>query len=88
MCKGILASCVLQVDLNDVLKSTLLAYQYALETPTLLKGLESRQALLDFVDLVSQSHPLPQCVRPSKLYLSLRLVSSHSTAVFCSNVAG
>ena len=47
-----------QADLQDLEKATTLAFKYALETPELLKGRESRQAFKDFTDVVAIAHPV------------------------------
>ena len=54
------AACV-QVDLNDIESSTILAFRYIAEMGDGLAGLEKRQALKDWLDLLSRSHPLKRC---------------------------
>ena len=48
----------LQVDLNDIESSTILSFRYIVEMGDGLNGLEKRQALKDWLDLLSRSHPL------------------------------
>ena len=48
----------LQVDLNDIESSTILSFRYIVEMGDGLSGLEKRQALKDWLDLLSRSHPL------------------------------
>ncbi|KAK9807842.1 hypothetical protein WJX72_011018 [[Myrmecia] bisecta] len=50
-----------QVDLADVTSATLLAFQYMVNSGDLLAGLESRQAFIDFVDMLLLSHPTDSC---------------------------
>ena len=47
-----------QVDLNDIESSTILSFRYIVEMGDGLSGLEKRQALKDWLDLLSRSHPL------------------------------
>lgn len=49
---------LIQADYQDLEKATVLAFKYALETPELLKGLESREAFQNFTDLVALAHPV------------------------------
>jgi len=46
------------VDLNDIESSTILSFRYIVEMGDGLRGLEKRQALKDWLDLLSRSHPL------------------------------
>ena len=52
----------LQVDLNDIESSTILSFRYIVEMGDRLSGLEKRQALKDWLDLLSRSHPLNRYV--------------------------
>ena len=52
----------LQVDLNDIESSTILSFRYIVEMGDGLNGLDKRQALKDWLDLLSRSHPLNRCV--------------------------
>ncbi len=47
--------------MSDVDSSTVLAFQYMAQNPHLLKGVEARQALKDFADLVAVAHPTKLC---------------------------
>ena len=47
-----------QVDLNDVESSTILSFRYITEMGEGLSGLEKRQALKDWLELLASSHPL------------------------------
>ena len=51
------AYCV-QVDLNDVESSTILSFRYITEMGEGLSGLDKRQALKDWLELLALSHPL------------------------------
>ncbi|GAB4818980.1 hypothetical protein N2152v2_006026 [Parachlorella kessleri] len=48
-------------DLKDIEGATVKSWQYILGTPSLLEGLESRQALLDWLELLAAYHPVPRC---------------------------
>ncbi len=52
---------MLQADLNDIESSTILAFRYIADIGSGLEGLEKRQALKDWVDLLAASHPLDRC---------------------------
>ena len=52
----------LQVDLNDIESSTILSFRYIVEMGDGLSGLDKRQALKDWLDLLSRSHPLKRRV--------------------------
>ncbi len=47
-------------DLKDIEGATVKSWQYILGTPSLLEGLESRQALLDWLELLAAYHPVPR----------------------------
>jgi len=55
------SSSATEVDLSDVQGSTIMSWQYLSSSHVLLQGLEARQALLDWVGLLSIAHPTPQC---------------------------
>ena len=48
----------LQADSQDIEKATQLAFKYALESPELLKGSDSRAAFKSFLEVVAQAHPI------------------------------
>lgn len=50
-----------QADLRDVESATVLAFQYIVSSPHLMKGVQSRQALKDFADLTASAHPTKLC---------------------------
>jgi len=47
--------------LKDLESATVLAYQYIVTSPHLMKGAASRQALKDFTDLTANAHPTKLC---------------------------
>lgn len=47
-----------QVDLVDVEGATVRSWDYTLASPLLLEGLESRQALQDWLELLAAHHPV------------------------------
>ena len=47
-----------QADMHDVQLATVATFRHILEADELLQGLERRQALKDWVDLLAVSHPL------------------------------
>ena len=52
-----MCDCDTQVALHDVEEATVQAFDQILNNPLMLDGLDSRQALLDFVDLLALAHP-------------------------------
>lgn len=48
------------MDLGDIESSTMLAFRYMADLGS-LKGLEKRQALKDWIDLLAASHPIDRC---------------------------
>ena len=48
----------MQANAVDIDSATRLAWKYMMDSGDLLKGLEARQAFLDFMELLSASHPL------------------------------
>ena len=55
----------MQVDLNDIESSTILSFRYIAEMGDGLAGLEKRQALKDWLELLARSHPLKRCGSPT-----------------------
>lgn len=49
------------MDLNDIESSTILAFRYIADIGSGLEGLEKRQALKDWIDLLAASHPIDRC---------------------------
>ena len=47
----------MQASRVDIESATRLAWKYMMDSGDLLKGIEARQAFLDFVELLSASHP-------------------------------
>ena len=52
--------CAVQAGLKDIESASRLAWKYMMDSGDLLRGLEARQAFLDFVELMSASHPIPR----------------------------
>lgn len=50
-----------QANAVDIDSATRLAWKYMMDSGDLLKGLDARQAFLDFMELLSASHPLTSC---------------------------
>ena len=55
----------MQVDLNDIESSTILSFRYIAEMGDGLAGLEKRQALKDWLELLARSHPLKRYGAPT-----------------------
>ena len=51
---------LVQAGFKDIESATRLAWKYMIDSGDLLKGLEARQAFLDFMELLSASHPIPR----------------------------
>lgn len=49
-----------QAGFRDIESATRLAWKYMMDSGDLLKGLQARQAFLDFMELNSASHPIPR----------------------------
>ena len=49
-----------QAGFKDIESATRLAWKYMTDSGDLLKGLQARQAFLDFMELNSASHPIPR----------------------------
>ena len=47
--------------MRDVRTATIAAFRHIVETDEALRGIERRQALKDWVDLLAASHPLDMC---------------------------
>lgn len=54
---------------TDIESATRLAWKYMMDSGDLLKGLDARQALMDFVELMSASHPITSCKEGSRSML-------------------
>lgn len=54
---GIISISYRQVEFQDLEKATVLAFRYALDSPELLKGVQSRQAFANFTSAVASAHP-------------------------------
>ena len=69
----------------DLESATVLAFQYMAQNPHLLQGVEARQALKDFADLVAVAHPTKLCVRgpPRPVMRVPVLTSLPTTAPSC-----
>ena len=52
--------CAVQAGLKDIESASRLAWKYMMDSGDLLRGLEARQAFLDFVELMSARHPIPR----------------------------
>ncbi len=48
----------MQASATDIESATRLAWKYMMDSGDLLKGLDARQAFMDFVELMSASHPI------------------------------
>ena len=48
----------MQANAVDIDSATRLAWKYMMDSSDLLKGMDARQAFLDFMELLSVSHPL------------------------------
>lgn len=58
-----------QVDLRDVESSTVLSMRYIQDSGPLLRGVDKRQALHDWLSLLANAHPSDRCRRGSALML-------------------
>lgn len=70
---------LVQVDLKDLESATVLAYQYIVTSPHLMKGAASRQALKDFTDLTANAHPTKLCAPNSPFPQTTRILASRAT---------
>lgn len=50
----------MQAGLKDIESASRLAWKYMMDSGDLLRGLEARQAFLDFMELMSTGHPIPR----------------------------
>lgn len=57
------------VDISDIEGSTIKSWEYITDSKLLLQGLESRQALYDWINLVSLAHPSTRCQTGASLIL-------------------
>lgn len=48
----------LQAGFKDIESASRLAWKYMMDSGDLLRGLEARQAFLDFMELMAASHPI------------------------------
>ena len=62
-----------QADMRDVRTATVAAFRHIFETDDVLHGIERRQALKDWVDLLAASHPLDMCATVTQCSLALQL---------------
>lgn len=44
------------------MSATIASFRSTVDNPALMKGMESRQALKDYLDLLATAHPVKQCV--------------------------
>lgn len=51
-----------KLDLTDAVSATIASFRSTVDNPALMKGVESRQALKDYLDLLATAHPVQQCV--------------------------
>jgi len=49
-----------RLDLTDVVSATVASFRATVDNPALMKGVESRQALKDYLDLLATAHPVKQ----------------------------
>lgn len=49
----------MQAGWKDIESASRLAWKYMMDSGDLLRGLEARQAFLDFMEMMSTSHPIP-----------------------------
>lgn len=51
-----------KLDLTDVVSATIASFRSTVDNPALMKGIASRQALKDYLDLLASAHPVKECV--------------------------
>lgn len=49
-----------KLDLTDVVSATIASFRSTVDNPALMKGVEARQALKDYLDLLATAHPVKQ----------------------------
>lgn len=49
-----------KLDLTDVVSATIASFRSTVDNPALMKGVERRQALKDYLDLLASAHPVKQ----------------------------
>jgi hypothetical protein len=49
-----------KLDLTDVVSASIASFRSTVDNPALMKGVESRQALKDYLDLLASAHPVKQ----------------------------
>ena len=54
--------------MGDLESSTILAFRYIADIGSGLEGLEKRQALKDWIDLLAASHPIDRCKSSSACF--------------------
>ncbi len=59
---------LVQADVSDLESSTILAFRYIADIGSGLEGLEKRQALKDWIDLLAASHPIDRCTSSSACF--------------------
>ena len=51
-----------KLDLTDVVSATIASFRSTVDNPALMRGIASRQALKDYLDLLASAHPVKECV--------------------------
>ena len=64
----------MQASAIDIDSATRLAWKYMMDSGDLLKGPAARQAFLDFLELMSASHPIPKYL-PAAIHAKCRGLS-------------
>ena len=75
-----------QADMGDVRTATVAAFRHVFETDEALRGIERRQALKDWVDLLAASHPLDMCVAVTRKALPAKPTFLPATPWTCEQV--
>ena len=61
------------------MSATIASFRSTVDNPALMRGIASRQALKDYLDLLASAHPVKQCVITC---------ASHATTLKCAQVIG